>query len=142
VIVGVGQAHGFDVLFSCGKASRNQSLRIRQAFCPAPWIIPNNSSKLKQEDRALTLNDGETHKIRNFSRATSIPYKHNDRSAEKALSEISQMKKPKRKISRLTKNATDKEIIRWTRSNHVFDRLEAGVSEIIEEPRRFGRGSS
>jgi hypothetical protein len=43
------------------------------------------------------------------------------------------MKKPKRKISRLTKDATDEEIIRWTKSNDVFDRLEAGVSEIIED---------
>jgi hypothetical protein len=42
------------------------------------------------------------------------------------------MKKPKRKIPRLTKDATDEEIIRWTKSNDVFDRLEAGVSEIID----------
>ena len=42
------------------------------------------------------------------------------------------MKKSKRKISRLSKDASDHEIIRWTKSNDVFDRLEAGVSEIIE----------
>jgi hypothetical protein len=42
------------------------------------------------------------------------------------------MKKPKRKISRLSKDASDHEIIRWTKSNDVFDRLEAGVSEVIE----------
>jgi hypothetical protein len=62
-----------------------------------------------------------------------IAYKHNDRSTEKALSETSEMKKPRRKISRLAKDATDDEIIRWTKSNDVFDRLEAGVSEIIED---------
>ena len=42
------------------------------------------------------------------------------------------MKKPRRKISRLSRDASDNEIIRWTKSNNVFDRLEAGVSEIIE----------
>lgn len=42
------------------------------------------------------------------------------------------MKKSKRKISRLSKDASDHEIIRWTKSNDVFDRVEAGVSEIIE----------
>jgi hypothetical protein len=43
-----------------------------------------------------------------------------------------EMKKPRRKISRLSRDASDNEIIRWTKSNDVFDRLEAGVSEIIE----------
>jgi hypothetical protein len=43
------------------------------------------------------------------------------------------MKKPKKKITRLTKEASDDEIIRWTKSNDVFDRLEAGVSEIIDD---------
>lgn len=28
-----------------------------QAFCRARWLIPNNSSKVKQQDRALTLNN-------------------------------------------------------------------------------------
>lgn len=42
------------------------------------------------------------------------------------------MKKPKRNISRLSKDASDHEIIRWTKSNDVFDRVEAGVSEKIE----------
>ena len=40
--------------------------------------------------------------------------------------------KPKRKISRLSKDASDHEIIRWTKSNDVFDRLQAGVSEMVE----------
>ena len=43
------------------------------------------------------------------------------------------MKKPRRKISRLATAATDDEIIRWAKSNDVFDRLEAGVSEVIED---------
>jgi hypothetical protein len=32
----------------------------------------------------------------------------------------------------LSKDASDHEIIRWTKSNDVFDGLEAGVSEMIE----------
>ena len=43
------------------------------------------------------------------------------------------MKKTKRKVSRLSRNATDEEIVRWTKSHDVFDRLETGVSEIIED---------
>jgi hypothetical protein len=43
------------------------------------------------------------------------------------------MKKTKRKVPLLSRNATDEEIIRWTKSHDVFDRLEAGVYEIIED---------
>ena len=43
------------------------------------------------------------------------------------------MKKTKRKIPRVSRNAADEEIVRWTKSHDVFDRLEAGVSEIIED---------
>lgn len=43
------------------------------------------------------------------------------------------MKKTRKKISRLAKDATDGEIVHWTQSHDVFDRLEAGVSEIIED---------
>ena len=43
------------------------------------------------------------------------------------------MKKTKRKVLRLSRNATDEEIIRWTKSHDVFDRLESDVSEIIED---------
>jgi hypothetical protein len=43
------------------------------------------------------------------------------------------MKKTKRKVPRLSRNATDEEIVRWTKSHDVFDRLEAGVSEVIED---------
>jgi hypothetical protein len=43
------------------------------------------------------------------------------------------MKKPKRKGSRLTSKSSDQEIIRWTESQDVFDRLEQGVSEVVED---------
>lgn len=43
------------------------------------------------------------------------------------------MKRPKRKGSRLTNMSTDEEIIRWTKSRDVFDRLEKGVSEVVED---------
>jgi hypothetical protein len=42
------------------------------------------------------------------------------------------MKKTKRKASRLT-SKTDEEVIRWTKSHDLFDRLEAGVSEVVED---------
>ena len=43
------------------------------------------------------------------------------------------MKKTKRKASRLTSKSTDEEVIRWTKSHDVFDRLETGVSEVVED---------
>ena len=43
------------------------------------------------------------------------------------------MKKPKRKGSRLTSTSPDEEIIRWTKSRDVFDRLEKGVSEVVQD---------
>ena len=43
------------------------------------------------------------------------------------------MKKTKRKASRLTSKSTDEEIIHWTKSHDVFDRLEKGVSEVVED---------
>ena len=39
------------------------------------------------------------------------------------------MRKPKRKASRLTTKSTDEEIVSWTKSHDVFDRLETGISE-------------
>jgi hypothetical protein len=45
------------------------------------------------------------------------------------------MKKPKGKIQRLRSGASDEEIVRWTKTHDVFDRLEAGVSEVIEDRR-------
>jgi hypothetical protein len=43
------------------------------------------------------------------------------------------MKKTKRKVSRLTIKSTDEDLIRWTKSHDVFDRLETGVSEVVED---------
>jgi hypothetical protein len=43
------------------------------------------------------------------------------------------MKRTKRKVSSLTSKSTDDEVIRWTKSHDIFDRLETGVSEIIED---------
>ena len=43
------------------------------------------------------------------------------------------MKKKMRNTPRLTKGATDEQLIRWTKSHDVFDRLEAGVSEVVED---------
>ncbi len=43
------------------------------------------------------------------------------------------MKKAKRKASRLTSKSTDEEIIRWTKSHDIFDRLETGESEVVED---------
>ena len=36
------------------------------------------------------------------------------------------MKKTKLRASRVTGKSTDEEVIRWTKSHDVFDRLEAG----------------
>lgn len=43
------------------------------------------------------------------------------------------MKKSKRKMSRLTSKSSDEEMIRWTHSHDVFDRLDQGVSELVED---------
>ena len=43
------------------------------------------------------------------------------------------MKKTKRRISRLTSKSTDDAAVRWTKAHDIFDRLEAGVSEVVED---------
>ena len=43
------------------------------------------------------------------------------------------MKKTKRKTSSVNRGASDEELIRWTKSHDVFDRLESGVSEVVED---------
>ena len=43
------------------------------------------------------------------------------------------MKKLTGKGSRLTGNSSDQEIIRWTESHDVFDRVERGVAEVVED---------
>ena len=45
------------------------------------------------------------------------------------------MKKRKRKIPALRKGASDAEIVRWVKTHDVFDRLEAGVSQLVEDHR-------
>ena len=41
--------------------------------------------------------------------------------------------KKKTGISPLRKGASDQEIIRWTKKHDVFDRVEAGVSELVAD---------
>ena len=43
------------------------------------------------------------------------------------------MKNKKRAIPPLPKDAGDKEIIRWARTHDVFERLDAGVSELVDD---------
>ena len=43
------------------------------------------------------------------------------------------MKKTKRKAPGLISGATDEQLIRWTKSHDVFDRLKTGVSELVED---------
>ena len=43
------------------------------------------------------------------------------------------MKRPKRAAPRLTSKSTDEAVVRWTKSHDVFDRLETGVSEVVED---------
>ena len=43
------------------------------------------------------------------------------------------MKKTKSRATRLTSKSTDEEVIRWTKSPDVFDRLETGASEVVED---------
>ena len=43
------------------------------------------------------------------------------------------MKNKKRAIPPLPKGAGDKEIIRWARTHDVFERLDAGVSEVVDD---------
>jgi hypothetical protein len=43
------------------------------------------------------------------------------------------MRKTKHKASRLTRKSTDEEIIGWTKAHDVFDRLESGVSEVVDD---------
>ena len=43
------------------------------------------------------------------------------------------MKGKKRAVPPLRKGASEKEIVRWARTYDVFDRLETGVSELVED---------
>ncbi len=42
------------------------------------------------------------------------------------------MKYKKRHVPALHKGASEKKIVRWTKKHDVFDRLKAGVSEVID----------
>ncbi len=43
------------------------------------------------------------------------------------------MKNKKKIIPRLRKKANDEKIVRWANKHDVFDRLNAGVSEVVED---------
>jgi hypothetical protein len=43
------------------------------------------------------------------------------------------MQKTKRRAPRLSSGASDGQLIRWTKSRDVSDRLETGVSEVVED---------
>jgi hypothetical protein len=43
------------------------------------------------------------------------------------------MKKKQKAIPPLRKGASDKEVIRWAKTHDVFDRLDAGLSELVED---------
>ena len=43
------------------------------------------------------------------------------------------MKNKKGAIPPLRKGASDQEIIRWTKTHDVFDRLDAGVSGLVDD---------
>lgn len=42
-------------------------------------------------------------------------------------------KKRNKTIPRLSPNATNAEIIRWAKQHDAFDRLDAGISELVED---------
>ncbi len=43
------------------------------------------------------------------------------------------MKNKKKVIPRLHKKTGDQEIVRWAKKQDVFDRLNAGISEVVED---------
>jgi hypothetical protein len=43
------------------------------------------------------------------------------------------MKHSKRKPPVLRRSASEEEIVRWTKTQDVFDRLDAGVSDVVED---------
>ncbi len=43
------------------------------------------------------------------------------------------MKKKKKVTPKLSKRASDQEIVRWAKKHDIFDRLDAGVSEVVED---------
>ncbi|MGH7886363.1 MAG: hypothetical protein ACREPG_00735 [Candidatus Binatia bacterium] len=43
------------------------------------------------------------------------------------------MKITKRKVAKLRPSASDEQIVHWVKTHDVFDRLEGGVAEIVED---------
>ena len=46
---------------------------------------------------------------------------------------VAKIKHKKRHVPRLQKGAGGNEIVRWTKKHDVFDRLKAGISEVIDD---------
>jgi hypothetical protein len=46
---------------------------------------------------------------------------------------VKKMKKKTKKIPLLRKGATEQEIIDWARTHDPFDRIEAGISSVVED---------
>ncbi len=62
-----------------------------------------------------------------------VKHAPHDGKTKTTISEVSEMKNEKRSVSPLRKGASDQEIIRWTKRHDVFDRLDAGISEVIQD---------
>ena len=43
------------------------------------------------------------------------------------------MKNKKRTVAPLRKGASDEEIVRWTKQHDVFERLDAGISQVVKD---------
>jgi hypothetical protein len=43
------------------------------------------------------------------------------------------MKNKKRTVAPLRKGASEEEIVRWTKQHDVFERLDAGISEVVKD---------
>ncbi len=43
------------------------------------------------------------------------------------------MKRKTKRVPRLRRGASDAEVVRWVKAHDVFDRLESGISEVVED---------
>jgi predicted transcriptional regulator len=50
---------------------------------------------------------------------------------EKTLSEVEKMKT--KRIPKLRRGASDAEAVRWAKAHDVFNRLDSGVAEVVED---------
>ena len=55
-----------------------------------------------------------------------------------AFSIVAKIKQKKRHVPRLQKGASENKIVRWAKTHDVFDRLDAGVSELVDDHRDLG----